>query len=342
MSKYINLILVTVLVLCTNQAFAQKESINTVLYKTFSKKGIDSAVKKYQKLKKEDDDKYEFAEAELNILGYRLIAEGKNKAAIIIFELNTKMYPESPNAFDSLGEAYLRAGDSEKAAQQYERVLEMTPKSQLDDKTKSFIEKNAASKLAYINSSESERESTVLEDFLSNSENPYGRLHPDAPPETELWGQLAGEWQCTAQILQPNGQWGPGGKAKWVWKYTLDGFAVQDVWFVEWLDLPPGMAQINRPFVGTNFRIFDPEKGKWEAIWFANNKNRMSTFVAINDGDKVIMEGKNRGRHSRITFYNMSENSFDWKSETSKDDGKTWQETTQIHGTKIKRGNRKS
>lgn len=190
MSKHITFALTILLASLANPLSAQKQSINNTLYKTISEQGIDAGIQQYHQLKKEAANEYKFAETDLNVLGYRLIAENKHEAAIAMLKLNTEIYPKSPNAFDSLGEAYLRAGDSEKAIKYYELVLKMAPKTQLDDKTRSFIETNAASKLAYLNSSESKRKSTMLEDFLSNSEHPYGRLHPDAPPETELWGQL--------------------------------------------------------------------------------------------------------------------------------------------------------
>jgi len=65
------------------------------------------------------------SEGELNTLGYVLMAAGKDGQAIVVFKLNTLMYPEVANTFDSLGEAYLKAGNRELAASSYIKSLEL-------------------------------------------------------------------------------------------------------------------------------------------------------------------------------------------------------------------------
>ncbi len=49
-------------------------------------------------------------ELTLNNAGYAFLAGGKVDEAIQIFELNTKFFPESFNVWDSLAEAYAKAG----------------------------------------------------------------------------------------------------------------------------------------------------------------------------------------------------------------------------------------
>jgi len=39
-------------------------------------------------------------------------------------------YPESYNAYDSLGEAYMRAGEKDFAIRNYEKSLELNPKNE--------------------------------------------------------------------------------------------------------------------------------------------------------------------------------------------------------------------
>jgi len=39
-------------------------------------------------------------------------------------------YPESGNVYDSLGEAYMKAGQKELAIQNYEKSLQLDPKNQ--------------------------------------------------------------------------------------------------------------------------------------------------------------------------------------------------------------------
>lgn len=67
---------------------------------------------------------YDFAEPVLNRLGYRLLREGRTAAAVRVFELNVSLFPRSFNAYDSLGEAQLRAGDRAAAIVSLRRAIE--------------------------------------------------------------------------------------------------------------------------------------------------------------------------------------------------------------------------
>ena len=53
----------------------------------------------------------------------------KVKEAIEIFKLNVGTYPQSANAYDSLGEAYLINGDTESAIANYKKSLELDPRN---------------------------------------------------------------------------------------------------------------------------------------------------------------------------------------------------------------------
>ncbi|MCB9263532.1 MAG: serine hydrolase [Lewinellaceae bacterium] len=63
----------------------------------------------------------------LNQMGYTLLEEGKTKEAIEVFRINTELYPEEANPWDSLAEAYLRSGDEKMALKYYRKALEIDP-----------------------------------------------------------------------------------------------------------------------------------------------------------------------------------------------------------------------
>jgi cytochrome c-type biogenesis protein CcmH/NrfG len=44
--------------------------------------------------------------------------------------LNVEEYPKSSNVYDSLGEAYMAAGQKDLAIQNYEKSIELDPKNQ--------------------------------------------------------------------------------------------------------------------------------------------------------------------------------------------------------------------
>ena len=54
---------------------------------------------------------------------------GKAQDAIEILKVNVHAYPESWNAYDSLGEAYAVAGQKDLAIQNYQKSLELNAKN---------------------------------------------------------------------------------------------------------------------------------------------------------------------------------------------------------------------
>jgi tetratricopeptide (TPR) repeat protein len=69
------------------------------------------------------------AEVDLNTAGYDLLAAKKIDEAIEVFKLNVKLYPDSWNVYDSLGEAYAAAGNTKDAIANYEKSIQLNPKS---------------------------------------------------------------------------------------------------------------------------------------------------------------------------------------------------------------------
>ncbi len=70
---------------------------------------------------------YQSIEAEINSFGYRLIALQKIDEAIEMFKLNTELYPESANVYDSLADAYENQGNKAEAIKNYEKALKIDP-----------------------------------------------------------------------------------------------------------------------------------------------------------------------------------------------------------------------
>jgi Tfp pilus assembly protein PilF len=63
-------------------------------------------------------------------LGYTLLEGNDTAAAIQVFKLNAETFPDSANAWDSLAEGYLKAGDVEKAQENYEKAVSLDPANQ--------------------------------------------------------------------------------------------------------------------------------------------------------------------------------------------------------------------
>ncbi len=104
-----------------------KRPIAEALLPTIMEKGIEAALRSYRTLKQSLD--YYVSEAQLNSLGYRLLGMKKLREAIEVFKLNVEAYPQSANAYDSLGEAYMTSGDKEFAIRNYQRAVELDPQN---------------------------------------------------------------------------------------------------------------------------------------------------------------------------------------------------------------------
>ena len=110
-------------------AYDPRKSIAESLSATIASSGIDQAVKQYHDLKAAAPSTYNFDEDELNALGYQLIRANKFSDAIRIFQLNVEVYPQSSNVYDSLGEAFMDAGNKPLAVANYHKSLELNPKN---------------------------------------------------------------------------------------------------------------------------------------------------------------------------------------------------------------------
>ena len=120
-----------------------KMSVAEALFKTINEKGIAAGMQQFQDLKAKSADTYDFGEEELNRLGYQLLGTGKRDEAIQIFKLNVELYPKAFNTYDSLGEAYMVAGNKELAILNYKKSLELNPENKGATEMLKRLESNA-------------------------------------------------------------------------------------------------------------------------------------------------------------------------------------------------------
>ena len=102
-------------------------------YKTpsqYLKEGnYEKALAGYLEIKAQDSTSSYIDEWYFNGIGYRHLRDREYEKAIGVFEMNTKLNPNSTNVYDSLAEAYLESGDSVRAYNNYKIALEMNPRN---------------------------------------------------------------------------------------------------------------------------------------------------------------------------------------------------------------------
>jgi CubicO group peptidase (beta-lactamase class C family) len=100
--------------------------VREALVRKYEQEGLEAGIALYHELKSTQPAEA-FDEFLLNRLGYRLLGADLIEDAIAVLELNVAEYPDASNPYDSLGEAYLAAGDTARAVVNYERSVELNP-----------------------------------------------------------------------------------------------------------------------------------------------------------------------------------------------------------------------
>jgi tetratricopeptide (TPR) repeat protein len=77
-------------------------------------------------------------EDNINNAGYQLMNANRLNDAIELFKLNVKFFPKAWNPYDSLGEAYAKAGKKDLAIKNYEMSIKLNPNN---DNGKKMLEK---------------------------------------------------------------------------------------------------------------------------------------------------------------------------------------------------------
>lgn len=143
----------------------------------------------------------------------------------------------------------------------------------------------------------------------------YGQPNPQAPEEIQEYGQFVGKWDILISQPDSNNNWIES-NATWVFKYILDGHAIQDFW-TNPSEPSPGQAS----FLGTNVRIYNPQLKHWQCMWLENRTYNMNGIWQSyqNEEDEIIL--KDSTNTWEITFFNISEQSFDWRWDIIQNDG---------------------
>ena len=65
----------------------------------------------------------------INTQGYKMIVKKEYTTALKLLQANTVFFPNSANAWDSLGEVNMLAGDKAKSIKAYQNALQLNPAS---------------------------------------------------------------------------------------------------------------------------------------------------------------------------------------------------------------------
>ncbi len=112
---------------------AQRERVKQMNSKKLSElivqgKSVDEVIEVIKSENKKDPE-FDISEIGINSFGYKLLGQGKNSEALKVFKLNTELYPDKFNTWDSYGECLLTLGEKEEGIKAYKKSLELNPKN---------------------------------------------------------------------------------------------------------------------------------------------------------------------------------------------------------------------
>lgn len=176
---------------------------------------------------------------------------------------------------------------------------------------------------------------TEVRDFLAAG---WGRAHPQAPAGLAHFARLVGTWDARPEIRAQDGTWHDDAPALWLWKFTLGGFAIQDLWLHGEQHLPAYLAKLGRAYLLSSVRTFDAKTGTWHSAWAANGGGQgpgmdFGTLSGKEEHGRLVLYGESAYGRQRVIFSDITQRSFLWTSEFSQD-GETWTAVMRVHATR--------
>jgi tetratricopeptide (TPR) repeat protein len=150
------------------------------LERDITDKGIDAAIKAFDQAKLGPPSSFYVDESQINQLGYQLLRRAKTREAIAVFELNVREFPASFNTYDSLGEAYMTAGNKELAIKNYKKSIELNPQNT-----------NGADMLKRLEAAPAVADSKAYDAYTGSYDSPMGLIEVTKQGE-KLFAQPAG------------------------------------------------------------------------------------------------------------------------------------------------------
>lgn len=108
---------------------AYSETLKENQQKMLLQKALDNAIELSIEAKKTEMENTH-SEDDLNEWGYTFLRNEELEKALEVFKLNTMLFPESWNVYDSYGEALLKSNRKVEAIEMYEKSIELNPENE--------------------------------------------------------------------------------------------------------------------------------------------------------------------------------------------------------------------
>lgn len=145
--------------------------------------------------------------------------------------------------------------------------------------------------------------------------------HSSIPESKDTFGKFIGKWNLDLTITNHDGS-NLKYKGEWHFHRILQGRAIQDIWII------PGLtSHDDNDFheYGTTVRTFNPKTNKWKAVWVGPIQNQLFIFdIEDNINQITLTETNIPNLEMKWSFFDISQNSFKWKSEVKTKEHSNW------------------
>jgi hypothetical protein len=141
---------------------------------------------------------------------------------------------------------------------------------------------------------------------------------PAEASQKSLFDRLVGTWDVDYEIYGQDGSVRRY-KGQAVYSWILDGSAVQEIWTSDAHNKTP------QPY-STTIDFYDKKRQSWTVVWIYPAQG-VTTIVTGGETDgRILFTGHDQaGAMQRWSATDIQPDSFLWRYESSKDEGKSWQ-----------------
>lgn len=147
--------------------------------------------------------------------------------------------------------------------------------------------------------------------FEASDEYPYGQPNTNVPEQIKDYEELIGLCDCLSESINQDKSWKEPVKMTWKFKYIMNGMGVQDEIFME-----------DESYAGS-IRQFDKESNNWYVHYYSHPQisKQLSVWVGhkTKEGNIVLYRDSKAANGTegfyRLTFYDISEDGFNWIGE---------------------------
>ncbi len=152
-------------------------------------------------------------------------------------------------------------------------------------------------------------------EYGASEVHPSGLPNPEVPNVTDF-APMIGVCPCKSVQRNPDGTWQDTVVMNWKFKYILNGTAIQDeTW------------RMDGSSYATSIRQYHADSAQWIVSYNSYPGVSFSPGVwkGKKQGEEIVLTQPQKAPNgmegfSRLTFYDISENGWNWKGEWIKDD----------------------